>query len=681
LCILALYIQKLTDMKLKLMAGLSMACVLAFNAGNAQQAPTPPPTTTPPASDYNYHETFGPPFYTKNGTEFRAADGQPGPKYWQNRADYTLAASLNDQSNEITGSETLTYTNNSPQNLGFLWMQLDQNLFKLDSRGTAIVPPTGSRNWGRGEAFDAGYKIKSVKYIDAKGVAIDAKFLISDTRMQVFLPKQATANGGIVKLKIEYSFVSPNYGSDRMGYLDDKKSKNGKIYTVAQWYPRMCVYDEILGWNTQPYTGPGEFYLEYGDFDLSITAPANHIVVASGELLNPTEVYTPEQQKRWAQAANSEKTVVIRSADEVTNPASRPAGKKTLTWHFKIKNARDASWASSAAFIVDAAKMDLPSGKKSIAISAYPVESDGAEAWSRSTEYVKKSIEYNSSKWFEFPYPAATAVAGIVGGMEYPGIVFCGYTAKKGGLWGVNDHEFGHTWFPMIVGSNERLYGWMDEGFNTFINTLSTQNFNSGEYYRKPGDMHKTGAFFTRPDLEPILSQPANLKEKNTGTLLYSKPSAGLVLLREQILGPERFDFAFKTYINRWAFKHPTPDDFFRTIENASGESLQWFWRGWFLNDWRLDVAVSDVKYVDNDATKGALITIDNLGKMAMPVILEIKTKSGKVERMKLPVEIWERNATWTFKYPSTEEIDSVTYDPDKVLPDYNPDNNVWTKK
>lgn len=667
-------------MNLKLMAGLSMACVLAFTAGNAQQTATPAPTTSP-ASDYNYHETFGPPFYTKNGTEFRAADGQPGPKYWQNRADYTLAATLNDQSNEITGSEVLTYTNNSPQNLGFLWMQLDQNLFKLDSRGTAIVPPTGSRNWGRGEAFEAGYKIKSVKYVDAKGISTDIKFLISDTRMQVFLPKQVTANGGVAKLKIEYSFVSPNYGSDRMGYLDDKASKNGKIYTVAQWYPRMCVYDEILGWNTQPYTGPGEFYLEYGDFDLSITAPSNHIVVASGELLNPTEVYTPQQQKRWAQAAQSEKTVVIRSAAEVTEASSRPAGKSTLTWHFKIKNARDASWASSAAFIVDAAKMDLPSGKKSIAISAYPIESDGTDAWARSTEYVKKSIEYNSSKWFEFPYPAATAVAGIVGGMEYPGIVFCGYKAKKGGLWGVNDHEFGHTWFPMIVGSNERLYGWMDEGFNTFINTLSTADFNNGEYNRKPGDMHKIGANFTRPDLEPMMSQPANLKEKNTGTLLYSKPSAGLVLLREQILGAERFDFAFKTYINRWAFKHPTPDDFFRTIENASGESLQWFWRGWFQNDWRLDVAVSDVKYVDNDASKGAMITIDNLGKMAMPVILEIKTKSGKTDRMKLPVEVWERNATWTFKYPSTEEIESVTYDPDKVLPDYNPDNNVWTKK
>jgi hypothetical protein len=668
-------------MKLNLIAGFTLAFMAATSFSQAQQNTG----ATAPATNYDYHETFGPLFYTKNGTEYRAADGEPGPKYWQNRADYQLAARLNDQTNEIIGSEILTYTNNSPQKLSYLWMNLEQNLFKLDSRGTAIVPLQGnppvpvSRNWGRGEAFDAGFKIKSVKVLGAKGTATEVKFLVTDTRMQLFLPAAVTAAGGQVKLKIEYSFIPPHYGSDRMGIQD---TKNGKIFQVAQWYPRMCVYDDIWGWNTIPYTGPGEFYLEYGDFDLSITAPANHIVVASGELLNPQEVYTPVQLKRWAEAANSEKTVIIRSASEVTDPTSRPAGKKELTWHFKIRNARDASWGSSAAFIIDAAKMDLPSGKRSIAISAYPVESDGNDAWGRSTEYVKKSIEYNSAKWFEFPYPAATAVAGIVGGMEYPGIVFCGYRAKKGGLWGVNDHEFGHTWFPMIVGSNERLYGWMDEGFNTFINTLSTANFNNGEYKntRSP-DMHRIGAFFTAPGLETMMSQPANLKEKNTGMLLYSKPSAGLVLLREQILGPERFDFAFKTYIAKWAFKHPTPDDFFRTIENAGGENLQWFWRGWFMNNWRLDVAVRDVKYVSDDPTKGALITIDNLEKMAMPVILEIKTVSGKTDRVKLPVEIWERNSSWTFKYPSTEEIQSVTYDPDKVLPDYNPDNNVWTKK
>jgi hypothetical protein len=683
-------------MKLNLLAGFALACMAVATVSQAQQTPagqTPPATTTPPAapaappaSNYDYHETFGPLFYARNGSEYRAADGEPGPRYWQNRADYQLAATLNDQTNEITGSEILIYTNNSPQKLGYLWMNLEQNLFKLDSRGTAIVPLAGnplkqsSRNWGRGQDFDAGFKIKSIKVIGLKGAETDVKFLVSDTRMQVYLPKEVTAAGGQVKLKIEYSFISPNYGSDRMGIQD---TKNGKIFQVAQWYPRMCVYDDVYGWNTIPYTGPGEFYLEYGDFDLSITAPANHIVVASGELLNPQEVYTPTQLKRWAEAANSEKTVLIRTAAEVTDPASRPAGKKTLTWHFKIKNARDASWGSSASFIVDAAKMDLPSGKKSIAISAYPVESDGVDAWGRSTEYVKKSIEYNSKQWFEFPYPAATAVAGIVGGMEYPGIVFCGAGAKKGQLWGVNDHEFGHTWFPMIVGSNERLYGWMDEGFNTFINTLSTQNSLKGEFYRPLTAQRNLQSWktFTRPELEPILSNPDNLKEANNGTLLYSKPSAGLVMLRENILGPERFDYAFKTYIQRWAYKHPTPDDFFHTMENAAGESLQWFWRGWFEHTWRLDVAVRDVKYVDNDPTKGAIITIDNLEKMAMPVVLEIKTVSGKTERVNFGAEIWERNVSWSFKYPSTEAIESVTYNPDSTLPDYNPSNNVWTSK
>jgi hypothetical protein len=665
-------------MKFKLIATLSLAMFGISSVSKAQQ--TPPATTPAPVSNYNYHDAFAPLFYTKNGSEFRAADGQPGPKYWQNRADYQLAARLDDQTNEVTGTEVLTYTNNSPQRLSFLWMQLDQNLFKSDSRGTAIIPISGSRNGGRGLMPDGGYKIKSVKMPGAKGKpAVALKYLINDTRMQVFLPKAVTPNGGQIKLNIEYSYIVPEYGSDRTGI---QNTKNGKIYTIAQWYPRMYVYDDVMGWNALPYTGPSEFYLEYGDFDLIITAPANHIVVASGELLNPQEVYTPEQLKRWAQAVKSDSTVIIRSADEVMNPASRPAGKKELTWKFKIKNARDASWASSASFIVDAAKMDLPSGKKSIAISAYPVESNGNDAWGRSTQYVKKSIEYNSQKWFEYPYPAATAVAGIVGGMEYPGIVFCSSRAKSRSLWGVNDHEFGHTWFPMIVGSNERLYGWMDEGFNTFINTLSTADFNKGEYAPKNAvDMQRVGGGLTRPTLEPVLSNPENLKEANNGTLLYFKPGTGLTLLREQILGPERFDFAFKTYVARWAFKHPTPDDFFRTMENASGESLQWFWRGWFVNNWRLDVAVNDVKYVNNDPSKGALITLTNIEKMAMPVILEIKTVSGKVERLKLPVEIWERNSSFVVKYPSTEEIESVTYDPDKSLPDYNPNNNVWKKQ
>ncbi|MGH2666702.1 MAG: M1 family peptidase, partial [Flavobacterium sp.] len=280
---------------------------------NAQQ------TGSQTTSEYNYRDAFAPGFYTKNASETRSASGQPGPKYWQNRADYNLTAVLNESKNEISGSAIITYTNNSPDKLGFLWMQLDQNLFKKDSRGNAIIPLKGSRNGANGQDFDGGYTIKSVKVISAlngKSVEKEAKYTIVDTRLQVDLPEDLKANGSNVKLKIDFSFVSPVYGSDRMGILE---TKNGKVFTIAQWYPRMCVYDDVKGWNTLPYLGAGEFYLEYGDFNIAITAPASHIVTCSGELLNPTEVYTVEQQKRWEQAKQSDKTVIIRSAEEVTN--------------------------------------------------------------------------------------------------------------------------------------------------------------------------------------------------------------------------------------------------------------------------------------------------------------------------------------------------------------------------
>lgn len=630
-------------------------------------------------SKYDYHDAFAPGFYTKNGTETRSASGQPGAKYWQNRADYQLTANLNDKTSEIIGTETLTYTNNSPDKLAFLWMNVDQNLFKKDSRGISVIPVSGSRNGADGEDFDGGHKIKSIKVIatiGGKSVEKEAKFTIADTRMQIILPQELNGNGTSIKVKIEFSYISPKYGSDRTGVLD---TKNGKIFTIAQWYPRMCVYDDVKGWNTLPYLGAGEFYLEYGDFDVSITVPANHIVVCSGDLQNPSEVYTAEQQKRWAQAAASDKTIMIRTAAEVTNASSRPAGKTTLTWKFKIKNSRDVAFASSAAFIIDAAKINLPSGKKSIAISAYPVESEGQDAWGRATEYTKTSVENYSKRWFEYPYLSATNVAGNEGGMEYPGIVFCGWESKKDDLWGVTDHEFGHGWFPMIVGSNERLFAWMDEGFNTFINSLSSVDFNNGEYKQPASDLHRSSNRLTNPDLEPVFSAPDGLKEANLGILAYYKPASGLIMLREQILGKERFDYAFRTYTERWAFKHPTPDDFFRTMENVAGEDLNWFWRGWIINNWRFDQAVSKVKYVKNDATKGAIITIENLEKMPFPVIMDIKSKSGKVTRVNLPVEIWERNKSWSFKSYTTEEIETITLDPGHVFPDVNSDNDTWT--
>jgi hypothetical protein len=637
-----------------------------------------------PASVYDYNAAFGHGFYTKNGTATRSASGKPGHAYWQNSADYKINISLDEETKFFSGSETITYTNNSPDELEFLWVQVDQNLFKKDSRGNAIIPLSGSRNGAKGQDFDGGYDIGNVSVFydgDRKSRRKEArrqsavKYEIHDTRMKVLLPKPLAANGGKIYLNIDFSFTSPDYGSDRMGVLE---TKNGRIFNLAQWYPRMCVYDDVSGWNTLPYLGAGEFYLEYGTFDVHIDVPSNHLVVCSGALLNPEEVYTQTQQERLKQAASSDETVIIRSEKEVTDPSSRPQDKR-LTWKFRIENSRDVAWSTSKAFIMDAARINLPSGKTSMAMSVYPAESNSMDSWARSTEYTKASVEHYSEKWFEYPYPAAINVAGNQGGMEYPGIVFCSWKSKNERLWGVTDHEFGHIWFPMIVGSNERLHAWMDEGFNTFINSLSTNAFNNGEYKERKRNMHRFSGMLVNDGMEPVYTAPDNLKERNLGLLAYYKPGAGLEMLREHILGEERFDEAFTAYIKRWAYKHPTPDDFYRTIENVSGEELSWFWRGWFIHNWKLDQAINKVKYEDGDPSKGAIVTIENLEQMPMPVTLEFTTESGAKTRHTLPVEIWKRNNKWTFKYDSTEPLKSVVIDPDYVFPDVNSSNNRWT--
>lgn len=622
---------------------------------------------------YDYTEAFAPQFYNTNGNEYRSASGKPGPSYWQNRVDYTIKAKLNPETKEIKGTVLLDYTNQSPDELNFLWLQLDQNMFSKEGRGSQIVPVGRSRYGAQNSSFDGGYEIESVKLVGGE----ELEYLVNDTRMQIYLPESLQAAGGNVKFEVAYHYTVPDYGSDRTGILE---TSNGAVFAIAQWYPRMAVYDDVIGWNVQPYTGPGEFYLEYGNFNVEITVPANQIVVCGGELLNPKDVYTAQQLKRWEQAKKSDETVLIRSAEEVTQSASRPQGKEELTWKFKLDNSRDVAWATSSSFIIDAARINLPGGDQSLAISAYPVETNGGNAWERSTEYTKSSIEYYAEKWYSYPYPVAVNVATNNGGMEYPAIVFCGSRAKGASLWGVTDHEFGHIWFPMIVGSNERLHAWMDEGFNTFINSLSAKNFNNGEYLRQRGDAHQFAKLAFRDDLEPIMSTPQNMKENHIGLLAYGKPAAGLTLLREQILGEERFDRALQTYINRWAYKHPTPEDFFRTIENVAGENLNWFWRSWFLNNWKFDQAVSEVTYVDENPENGAMITVDNLEQMPLPILAEITTVGGNKTRIKLPVEVWERNTTWTFKVPTTEVIESVVLDPDKVLPDVNPANNTWTK-
>jgi len=648
-------------------------------------------------SNYDQHEAFAPLFYPAYGDEIRAADGTPGPKYWQNRADYSIEASLDDSLQSLTGSVLITYTNNSPQSLQFVWLQVDQNIYSLKSRSVAATAVGGGRWANRGQ-FDGGYNIKSVTVIQ-DGKTLDANYLINDTRMQIKLANALKAQGGTIQFKISYSFLVPEYGTDRMGRLN---TKNGWIYEIAQWYPRMCVYDNVYGWNTLPYLGQGEFYLEYGNIDYSVTAPASHIVVGSGELLNPKEVLTAEQLKRWDAAKGSDKTVVLRSEAEIGDASSRPSGKSMLTWKFRCTNTRDVAWASSKAFIWDAARINLPSGKTAMAESVYPVESASDSGWKRSTEFVKGAIEYYSKYLYEFTYPSATNVAGIVGGMEYPGIVFCGYHATKGGLWGVTSHEFGHNWFPMIVGSNERKYPWMDEGFNTFINTMADKNFNNGEFLsRRPTNRQRQAASYYNDSAESIFTIPDVTQPRNLGNTAYGKPGQGLTYLRENILGEGRFDSAFSYYVHQWAFKHPTPFDFFHCIENYAGETLDWFWRGWFINNWKIDQAVIDVSYIPNeppagstpaapgargfdngrpqgDPKNGSIITIANLEKLPMPVVVEVTEANGKTGRISLPVEIWEHGSIWKFKYNSTDNITKVTIDPDKVYPDINRTNNTW---
>lgn len=626
-------------------------------------------------SNYNPKEAFNPDFYPYPGNEYRSASGEPGPKYWQNRADYKINCSLDTATHTIKGNVDITYVNNSPNQLKFLWLQLDQNIYRSNSRASATTMQTGGR-WAN-TSFTDGHIISNIS-IEQNGKKYTPQHHITDTRMRVWLSEALKSGGGKVELSMDFSFQVPRYGSDRMGRLE---TKNGWVYEIAQWYPRMCVYDDLQGWNVLPYLGQGEFYLEFGDIDFTVSAPGDLMVVGSGELTNPNESLSLEEAKKYAAAKNSESTVVIRSEQDVIAGKVGRAGN--TTWKFKIQNTRDVAWAASKAFVLDGAKVNLPSGKRSFALSAYPVESISKNGWQRSTEMVKASIEFYSKNYFEYPYPAATNVGGIVGGMEYPGIVFCHYLSSGAGLWGVTDHEFGHIWFPMIVGSNERKYAWMDEGFNTFINDFSTAAFNQGEF--------ATQSFFDDPiiaahstfneKMDELQTIPDVIQQNNLGPAAYHKPAQMLHALRNNVLGPERFDTAFKEYIQRWAYKHPSPWDFFRTMENVGGEDLSWFWRGWVFNNWKIDQSVKGVRYVENLPSRGSIVSIVNLEKMPMPVTALIKETNGRQHKIQLPVEIWQRSSEYNFTVPTTTEVTEVTLDPDIKMPDWNRVNNSWTKK
>ncbi|WNH12264.1 M1 family metallopeptidase [Thalassobellus suaedae] len=619
-------------------------------------------------SSYNPHTLFSPLFYSHNGNQFRSANGTPGPKYWQNRADYNLKTELFPESNTIKGNVIIKYTNNSPDNLDYLWLQLDQNLFKPDSRGQVMI--SGNSRYGnRGEKINGGYILTNIAVSNS-----EFTYIIEDTRMQIRLKKPVSKNGGKTEISMDFEFKIPKNGSDRMGHL---KTKNGEIYTIAQWYPRMAVYDDVLGWNTKPYLGAGEFYCEYGDVDLIITAPDNQFILASGELTNAKKVLSKKVYNRWEKAKKSDDIIEIIKESEVIEIANSDS-KNTKTWQYHMDNTRDVAWAASKAFVIDGSKINLPSGKKSFAISAQPIESNGQDAYGRACEYTKTSIEYYSSLLYEYPYPMAINIAANIGGMEYPGIVFCGWKAKSSSVWSVIDHEFGHNWFPMLVGSNERNFGWMDEGFSTFVNELSARHFNNGEYKNKKQLVTEKLAYnFLDESNEYIMLPPDGLNEKNIGLQLYYKPAVGLKLLRNIVIGKERFDYAFKEYIKHWAFKHPTPVDFYRSIENAAGEDLSWFWRGWFINNYSLDQGISKVEKTKD----GYTVTVENLGSFALPVFITAETANGKKIEHNQGVDVWMRNKSFKFFIPTTETVNKVTLDANKQLPDINRSNNTWTKK
>ncbi|HEY0297783.1 MAG TPA: M1 family metallopeptidase, partial [Arachidicoccus sp.] len=442
------------------------------------------------SSVYDQHEVFDPSFFTKNGNEYRSANGAPGPKYWQNSASYTIHATLNEPDTTLSGDVSIDYINNSSDSLNYLWLQVDQNLFDTHSRGAATTYVEGDR-------FDVRGYTKGGEHIQSATVVYKGKIytltpIITDTRMQLRLPFSVKPGGDKITVQIKYSFSIPQYGADRMGRL---YTKNGVVYQLAQWYPRMCVYDDVMGWNTLPYMGSGEFYCEYGNYDYYITVPSDMIVGASGDLQNPQEVLTATQISRLNKAKNSDSTVFIVSQDEIGQASTRPKTSGTLTWHYKMSNSRDISWSASKAFIWDAARINFPSGRKGVSHALYPIESAGNDAYGRATQYLKQSIEFYSGNYFEFPWNNATVVAGVALGMEYPGIVFCSYKIKTEFLWSDVTHEIGHNWFPMIVGSNERRFMWQDEGFNTFINGFATRWFNNGEYNKGMFGRHGTPRF------------------------------------------------------------------------------------------------------------------------------------------------------------------------------------------
>ncbi|MEQ8423491.1 MAG: M1 family metallopeptidase [Cyclobacteriaceae bacterium] len=539
--------------------------------------------------------------------EYRTGSGSPGPEYWQQQADYVITAELNDVTQSITGSETITYHNNSPDVLSYLWLQLDQNLFDEDSNTGKTRTNSISDNLSTKEVagslnlydFDGGYKIKSVT--DAGGNPL--KHFINATMMRVDLPKRLK-QGEEFSFKIEWSYNINDRMSQggRSGYEYFPEDQN-YIYTIAQWFPRMCVYDDYEGWQNKQFLGRSEFATVFGNYKVRITTPADHIMAATGVLQNPKDVLTSEQASRFEQAKNSfDKPVIIATQQEAVQ-REKTKSKEKKTWEFHAEDVRDFAFATSRKFIWDAQAVKI-GNKTPLAMSFYPKE--GNPLWEReSTKAVKNTITTYSKFTIEYPYPVAISVHTASIGMEYPMICFnFGRPNKDGtysdntkwGMIGVIVHEVGHNFFPMIINNDERESTWMDEGVNSFVQHLTqVENYPDKPFKRGPANLIVPYMKGDKSTMRPLMTSGETVVQ--IGSEQYGKAATALNILRETVMGPEMFDAAFKEYAQRWAFKHPKPSDFFRTMEDASAFDLDWFWRGWFYTTDNVDISVDDVSW------------------------------------------------------------------------------------
>jgi hypothetical protein len=546
----------------------------------------------------------------------RTASGAPGHAYWQQRADYQLRATLDESKRAIRGSGTISYYNNSPDTLNYLWVQLDQNIYRPDSDARRSATMPSREAWAKGRdddglkfegmrsilqaaTFDGGFNIRSLKGADGKPLP----HVVNKTMMRIDLP-QPVKPGSKVSFSVEwdYKINEQKVLGGRAGYERFPEDKND-LFEVAQWFPRMAAYYDVAGWQHKQFLGSGEFTLEFGDYDIHLTVPADHIVAATGELQNPDAVLTAAQRERLKQARSAKKPVVIVTQAEAT-ATEKIRSTASKTWHFRAKNVRDFAFASSRKFIWDA--QGIKSGANDVmAMSYYPKE--GNPLWGMySTHAIIHTIDHYSKYSFDYPYPVAISVNGPVGGMEYPMISFNGPRPNidkktgeatwskrtKYGLIGVVIHEVGHNYFPMIVNSDERQWTWMDEGLNTFLQYLAQQAWEEN-YPSSRGNPRDIVEYMKSASQVPIMTNSESLKQ--FGSNAYAKPAAGLNILRETILGRELFDFAFREYARRWKFKRPTPADFFRTMEDASGTDLDWFWRGWFYSTDSVDISIDGI--------------------------------------------------------------------------------------